>query len=97
MRMRNVIRIAVISVLLLLTAGTIMATFEIDKTYYYDSAFTMYAGWDNLYCDTTTSSSLPSAHYRIIDTYRCSDGSLFTHTCQEQLADGSWSPVTCPF
>jgi len=96
--MRYVIRIVAISVVLLATSSSMWSgPYEIDKTYFYDSAFTIYGGSQDLYCDGSMWDTGPTATYRIIDVYRCNDMSQFQHYCQEKLPDGSWSPVTCPY
>jgi hypothetical protein len=93
---KYLIRILVLT-MVLFSATAAMALFEIDKTYFYDSAFTVYGGWENLYCGGDFSGSGPTATYRMIDVLACSDGHTVDHYCQHKNADGTWSPVTCPY
>ncbi len=80
-----------------IAGGAYAFQFQEDFAYYSNTNFTTQIGDQFFDCDGLETDTGSFSSYRITNLWRCSDGKLLIHDCQEyDYGTQSWISVACP-
>jgi hypothetical protein len=80
-----------------IAVGAYAFQFQEDFAYYSNTYFTTQIGDQFIDCDGSETDWGTFSPYRIRNAWRCSDGKLFSHGCEEyDYGTQTWIAVACP-